>query len=122
MIQSETSMELHIKQKGDIYIISIIRSLGITNMSDFKNEIKRLINTGAKKLIISFKHAKYIDSSGITALITMNTYMKKHSVEFRLTNLQGSVKQVFAIAHLDAFFRITGTIEKAIEELGGHLI
>lgn len=112
-------MELYVNQKGDIYIISIIRSLGITNMFDFKNEVKRLINAGAKKLIISFKHTKYIDSSGITALISMNTYMKKHSVEFRLTNLQGSVKQVFSIARLEAFFQITGTVEKAIEELGG---
>jgi anti-anti-sigma factor len=112
-------MELQVQQKGDIYIISIIRSLGITNMSDFKNEIKNLVSKGMKKLIISFEHAKYIDSSGITALITMNTYMKKNSVEFRLTNIHGSVKKIFSVAHLEVFFWISGTEEKAIEELEG---
>ncbi|MBN2536131.1 MAG: STAS domain-containing protein [Spirochaetales bacterium] len=110
-------MELQIKQEGDIYIVSIIRNLGITNMSDFKNEIKRLIQEGAKKLVISFEHTKYIDSSGITALIAMKNYMKENSAEFRLTNIRGSVKYIFTLVRLEAFFRITGTLEEAIEEL-----
>jgi anti-anti-sigma factor len=111
-------MELHIKQKEDIYIISIIRSLGITNMTDFKDAIKKLVEKGAKKIVISFEHAKYIDSSGITALISMNMYMKKNSVALRLAHIHGAVKQIFSVAHLDIFFQITKTADQAVEELG----
>ena len=114
-------MELRIRKKGDIYIIFIIRSLGITNMVDFKNQVKMLVEKGAKKVIISFEHAKYIDSSGITALLSMNTYMKEKSVDFRLAHIRGPVKLIFSIAHLDLLFPISETKDKAIEELGASL-
>jgi len=110
-------MELKITKKDEVYIISIIRSLGITNTFDFKREVRKLVEKGAEKIIISFEHAKYIDSSGITALISMNNYMKMHNIESRFTDIKVPVKHIFNIAHLEYFFQMTETSQKAIAEL-----
>lgn len=112
-------MELQVKQQGNVYIIFIISSLDLSNSFAFKDRIKTLIEKGAKKLIISFEHAKYIDSTGITALINMSTYLKKNLVEYRLTDIKGSAKQIFTVSHLELLLPMSETMEKGIKELNG---
>ena len=56
---------------------------------------------------------KYIDSSGIAALVEGMQLSKSNSKEFCLTDVSNEVMKVVQLAHLDKFFKITG--QDAIE-------
>ena len=113
-------MEIHVKEDRGMHIVEIHWNLGISTMKQFKEKMASLIESGAGNIILSFEHTKYIDSSGISALISFSTRLKKEGIGFRFANIKGSVAHVFEITHLDQFFPISKTVEDARKELEDH--
>jgi len=70
----------------------------------------------AKKynIVVNLGRVSYIDSSGIGALISSLSNLKKYQGSLKITNLQGSVKKVFELTKLTSFFEIYNSEEEAI--------
>ncbi|MBN2738906.1 MAG: STAS domain-containing protein [Spirochaetales bacterium] len=100
-----------------ITVLDITGNLGITNIKEFKQRVLTFISQGAKKVILNFDQTKYIDSMGITALITIYTKMKERGVKFKFAAVQGQVKQLLQISKLDKVFPITETFDSAVADL-----
>jgi len=110
-------MSIEFKKENDIYIIMIRENLSLTNTVEFRKQIVKLIENGVNKIIFDFENAKYIDSTGITALLVIHSKMTKKGVRFRITNLKKSVKNIFDIHRLNQILPISSTTETAISEL-----
>ena len=60
----------------------------------------------ATSIEVQMSRVKYIDSSGIAALIEGMQLAKSNSKEFYLTDVSNEVMKVIELAHLDKFFKI----------------
>lgn len=100
-----------------VVILDILGNLGITNIKEFKQRVLTFISQGVKKLVLNFDSTKYIDSMGITALITLYTKLKERGVKFKFAAVQGQVKQLLVISKLDKVFPISDTLDQALTEL-----
>ena len=69
--------------------------------------IKELMDK-AKVVEVQMARVKYIDSSGIAALVEGMQLAKSNSKEFFLTDVSNEVMKVIQLAHLDKFFKIKG--------------
>lgn len=82
---------------------------------DLKAEFIFLYNEGVKNLILDLSDVKYVDSSGLSAILTANRLWNEQG-KFILTGISHpSVKKLIEISRLDTIFSIIPTVEEAID-------
>ncbi len=81
---------------------------------DLKSKFIVFCNEGTKNLILDLSHVKYVDSSGLSAILTANRLWKGES-SFILTGLHPSVKKLIQISKLDAVLTIIPTLSESVD-------
>ena len=80
-----------------------------------KSEFVFFRNEGVRNLIFDLKDVYYIDSSGLSSILTANRIWKDYGA-FVLVNMNSeSVKKLIEISKLDSILTIIPTIEEAVE-------
>jgi Anti-anti-sigma regulatory factor (antagonist of anti-sigma factor) len=64
--------------------------------------------------VINLDKVSYIDSSGIGALISSLSNLKKYQGGLKICNVSGSVRKVFELTKLTSFFEIYDSEQEAI--------
>ncbi len=82
---------------------------------DLKSEFVIIRNEGIKNLILDLSDVKYVDSSGLSAILTANRIWKDFGA-FILTGIQhDNVKKLIEISRLDSVFTIIPTAQESID-------
>ncbi len=82
---------------------------------DLKSEFVFLCNEGVKNMILDLSKVKYVDSSGLSAILTANRLWSDQGL-FVLTGISHpSVKKLIEISRLDSIFTILPTVEESID-------
>jgi len=81
-----------------------------------KSEFVLLINEGAPNLILDLSSVKFIDSSGLSSILTANRLWERSQQAFVLIGIeQPAVKKLIAISRLDTILTIIPTKKEAVE-------
>ena len=108
-------MSIEQKINGNTGILILSDEIDLDKSPQVRENIKDLIDK-VKIIEINMAGVKYIDSSGIAALVEGMQLSKNNSKEFSLTNVSNEVMKVIQLAHLDKFFKIKSvTGQDAIE-------
>ena len=82
---------------------------------DLKSEFVFFSNEGVRNLILDLSDVKYVDSSGLSAILTANRLWKDYGC-FVLTGANHpAVKKLIEISRLESILTIIPTSEEAIE-------
>ncbi|MBT8191639.1 MAG: STAS domain-containing protein [Bacteroidia bacterium] len=82
---------------------------------DLKSEFVFLCNEGVSNLILDLSEVKYVDSSGLSAILTANRLWSEQG-SFVLTGIKHpSVTKLIEISRLDSIFTIIPTVEESID-------
>jgi len=82
---------------------------------NLKSEFIFLRNEGVKNLILNMEDVKYVDSSGLSAILTANRLWKDYG-SFILTNVKhDSVKKLIEISRLETILTLIPTISESID-------
>ena len=80
-----------------------------------KSEFVILKNEGAKNLILNLEKVKFIDSSGLSAILTANRLWAEAGL-FIVTGVENeSVKKLISISRLDTVLSIIPTVSESID-------
>jgi anti-anti-sigma factor len=90
----------------EISIIQMHGKFTIEDVNLFKEKTAPLVKDPVKTILVNFVDLKYIDSSGIGALILLMNTAKNLNVDLILYNIQKEIQSIFKIAYLDKFFHI----------------
>jgi len=82
---------------------------------DLKSEFVILKNEGINNLIFDLSEVKFVDSSGLSAILTANRLWKDEGSFILAGNLSKSVKNLIEISRLDTILTIIPTVEEAID-------
>ena len=108
-------MEITQKRKGDIVVIAITGEIDLYNAPEIKDIINKLVEERIYNVIIDLEGVSYIDSSGIGALISSLSNLKKYQGGLKIINVFASVKKVFELTKLTSFFEIYNSEDEATE-------
>lgn len=82
---------------------------------ELKSEFVFLRNEGVKNLIFDLSDVKYVDSSGLSAILTANRIWKDYG-SFILTGVNhDAVKKLIEISRLETILTIIPTLQESIE-------
>ena len=82
---------------------------------DLKSEFVFLRNEGVRNLIFDMTDIKYVDSSGLSSILTANRIWKDYG-SFIVTGIEHeSVKKLITISRLDSILTLIPTLSEAID-------
>ncbi len=104
-------------EEGEQHVIvhTLVEKLDSLTASDIKSELVFLIKSGKKNVIVNLEKTRYIDSSGLSALLTGNRLCKDVRGSFVICCLQPSVEKLVQISQLTSVFNITPTLNEGID-------
>ncbi len=109
-------MKYSIDKKNEIVKLQLNEeNLNSMIAPDLKSEFIILRNEGVKNLILDMKDVKYVDSSGLSSILTANRLWKDHG-NFILAEIQNDfVNKLIEISRLDSILTIAPSIDDALE-------
>ena len=82
---------------------------------NLKSEFVFLRNEGARNLILDLSDVSYVDSSGLSAILTANRIWKGYGT-FILTGIKSpSVQKLIEISRLETILTIIPTVEESVD-------
>jgi anti-anti-sigma factor len=82
---------------------------------DVKSEFVFLRNEGVKNLILDLSGVKYVDSSGLSAILTANRLWSGFGTFIVTGATHPAVKKLIEISHLGSILNLIPTIEESID-------
>ncbi|HWP67871.1 MAG TPA: STAS domain-containing protein [Rectinemataceae bacterium] len=109
-------MDLVVEEKiatGDYSIVALSGRLNGASAPELKHRIKEMVETGKPRLILDLTDIVFIDSSGLSALISGLKCCREAGGFFRLAGLHDQAATVIKLMMLDRVFDIFENVEKA---------
>jgi anti-sigma B factor antagonist len=101
--------ELNINERlnGDVTILDMDGRVTIGEGSvALRNEIRRLVGDGRKKIVLNLGGIGYLDSSGIGEIVSSFTAVGKEGGTLKLLNLTQKIQDLLAITKLITVFEV----------------
>lgn len=97
----------------DVLILSADGGIDSTNADDFVAELGKLVEVGARKLIVDCSRLGYISSYGIAVLVRLHKKLAEHGGDVKLAALESRIVRVIALVGLTPIFQIYPTVDDA---------
>lgn len=109
-------MKFEIEQKDKLtVIVTKMEKLDALNAPELKSELVMLNKGGAKNLVMDLSDTRYIDSSGLSAILVGNRLCRDSNGSFVLCGLQPTVQKLINISQLESVLKITPTQNEAVD-------
>ena len=115
-------MKYSVDKKDDFAVLTLKEeNLNTLKAPDLKSELIVLHNSGIENLILDLSNTKFVDSSGLSAILTGNRLWADNGNAFVLTGLvHPSVKMLVSISRLDSVLTIKDTLGEATKYVMLH--
>lgn len=103
--------------KTDRYTIFKLHEENLNSViaPDLKSEFVLLRNEGVKNLILDMADVKYVDSSGLSAILTANRLWKDFGCYVLTSATNPAVKKLIEISRLESILTLIPTIEESVD-------
>jgi anti-sigma B factor antagonist len=102
----------------DITVVELSGRLNLgNNLMSMESLIKRLIEEGARKLVIDVATLNYTDSAGIGMMVSCAGMIGKTGGRMRISGAQGAVAKVFEMVHMHRIVPLDADVESACRNL-----
>lgn len=107
-------MRIHSTVAGGSTLVVQLReeSLDASNVQVFKDAVQAVLAQHSR-VVFDLEGVRFIDSSGIGALLSCMRQMRQRQGDVRLCRLSGTVIALFELMRLDRVFTLCATCEEA---------
>jgi anti-sigma B factor antagonist len=109
-------MSLKEKMAGDVAVLTPKGKLmGGPETVSVHDRIKELVSTDAKKVIIDLSKVKWMNSSGLGALMGAMTTVRNADGDLRLASVTDKVQSLLMITKLITIFETYESVDEAVD-------
>ncbi|MFA6127972.1 MAG: STAS domain-containing protein [Bacteroidales bacterium] len=99
-------MNVQVAKSADYTIVSVEGRVDTTNAGEFEKSMMEVIDGGCTRLILNCSDLSYISSSGLRVFLIVQKKMTALRGQFRLSNLQPGIKEIFDISGFSSIFSV----------------
>ena len=94
-------LEVSVRESGGVHFVEVHGRLTIGEPSEHLNEfVKKLMEQGARKLVINLNDIPQIDSSGISVLVKISIALARLGGGLHLVTKRGRVRDALTVTRL----------------------
>ncbi len=105
----------HSQEGSDIVVIDIPRRLTSEISGDLKKLMKKLIEQGKYKIVMNLEKTKYLDSSGLGAIVSKIAATRSKKGDIRLAAPQQTIIDLLELTHINQIVKVFPTVDEAIK-------
>jgi len=105
------------KAEGDAYVVDLPGELDLYTSPAAKAAIQELIAQGHYYLVINLQRSRYIDSAGVSVLISALKGVREHGGAVNLVYANQLIKKIFEITSLEKIFGVFQDEQLAVKAL-----
>lgn len=107
-------MQLTTNSSEGVTIIRIEGNLDTQTSTEAQEELERIVDDGARKLLIDFADLAYISSAGLRVLLVTAKKLGTDQGEMRMCNMNDVVREVFEVSGFSTIFKVFPTDSEAM--------
>ncbi len=107
-------MQLTTNTTEAVTVIKIEGSLDTQTSTEAQQELDRIVDDGARKLLIDFAELAYISSAGLRVLLATAKKLSAEQGEMRMCNMNDVVNEVFEVSGFSTIFKVFQTDSEAM--------
>lgn len=108
-------MIVRIEEKGSVVLIEVKEErLDAHNSGEFKGQMINLFEEGKNNLVVDLQEVRFVDSSGLGALVSGFKNASARNGNLKLCGLQPQVKSMFELTRLHRVFEIFPTTDESL--------
>lgn len=116
IIANQDTMKFTLDKQEQYAVLSLDEdNLNSIIAPDLKSEFVFLRNEGVRNLIFDLSNVKYVDSSGLSAILTANRLWKDYGSYVITGVAHPSVEKLIKISRLDTILALIPTVKEAID-------
>lgn len=109
-------MQLAVESNGDVRIVRVQEpKLTYPVLSSFFAEVRQLVETGTRKLLIDLQAVSYIDSASIGCLMDIHRLLQEKTGSVKLAGLQPRVETMISMTGVHKIIDIHREEAEAVE-------
>jgi anti-anti-sigma factor len=108
-------MNVQITPSADYTLVAVEGRIDTTNASEFEKPMMEVIERGVSIIILDCSGLNYISSSGLRVFLVVQKKMMATKGQFRLSNLQPGIKEIFDISGFSSIFSVFTDTQAAIK-------
>jgi anti-anti-sigma factor len=93
-------MDVRVRFFEESCIVDVAGEIDLYNASRLEDVVYAVMEKKVYAFIFNLKRVKYIDSSGIGALLSINSMLARNALAFRIVNVPAAVMKVLELARL----------------------
>ena len=109
--------EIELQQHEDITIMNIRGDITSYSEAIFKEVYQRVLDQGARKIILKIDNQAYINSGGIALIIQTLYKTKENNQVAAIAGVSPHFKKIFNMVGIAKFADLFDTLEEALESL-----
>lgn len=108
-------MQLQIDERGEVVLITVREArLDAHNSGELKSQMLSLFEQGKNNLLVDLQEVRFVDSSGLGALVSGFKNASARNGSLKLCGLQPQVKSMFELTRLHRVFEIFGGVPEGL--------
>ena len=109
-------MKYSISEKYNVVILTFKgKVMGGPAVTDFKEELKELIDSGKTNLVADLSKVSFMNSSGLGALISALTTLRNAGGDMKLCGASDRIESLLVVTKLITVFDHHKSLDKAVE-------
>jgi len=113
-------MQLDQRTFGDVLVVAPRReSLDASVAGPLKQQLRHFVEAGHHKMVLDLDTVRFMDSSGLTVLISTLKTLDHQGGELAVCSMARSLSALFQLTRLDKVFRVFPNAEQAALALQG---
>jgi len=105
------------ERDGDLVVITLVGEVDLYTAPDLKQELVRVVDEGAQRVLVDMSETTFIDSTTLGVLVSGLKQLRPLGGQLVLVITDSKIRRVFEITGLDRVFPIHGTRAEALRSL-----
>ena len=97
------------REKAGVTFVNMTGSLAATTAEQGNTEMKKILDGGAKKIVLNLANVDYIGSGGIRVIMMASKLLNAVQGEMKLSSAKGMVKEALQASGFDLLSRVYGS-------------
>jgi anti-sigma B factor antagonist len=113
-------MALRVKtvQENDVVVVALRGHLILEHGSMLHEEVKKVLDEGARKLLVDLSGVDFMDSHGLGQLMASQTTVKNREGALRFIGLNQKLQRVVSMTRMDGVLHLDPDLSTAMSKLG----
>ena len=108
------SLEITLKEKNDVVIISLIGTLDTNTSPEAEVEINKSLDDGADKMAIDLENTRYVSSAGLRVFLATAKKMMAKSGNVILCQPNDIVEEILHVSGFNKIIEVKRTLNEAL--------